>query len=171
MSAEANPQLALRPMLPGEAPLLEEIFCASIVELTQDDYEVEQQEAWIAEANNGVPFSDTLAKQTTIVATMSGSPAGFASLARSSREALAERVSRLHINRCRAFCQLSNILRRNCHLARECGILDNQKSRHRSLSCVQGSINPQKRPCSQALLKRIIGCLNLPRLPRAKWTR
>jgi putative acetyltransferase len=80
MSAEANPQLALRPMLPGEAPLLEEIFCASVMELTQDDYEVEQQEAWIAEANNGVPFADILAKQTTIVATMSGSPVGFASL-------------------------------------------------------------------------------------------
>ena len=42
MSAEANPQLALRPMLPGEAPMLAEIFRASIMELTQDDYEVEQ---------------------------------------------------------------------------------------------------------------------------------
>ncbi|MEM8573224.1 MAG: GNAT family N-acetyltransferase [Pseudomonadota bacterium] len=80
MSAEANPQLALRPMLPGEAPLLEEIFVASVMELTQDDYEVEQQEAWIAEANSNGPFAKTLADHTTIVATMSGSPVGFASL-------------------------------------------------------------------------------------------
>lgn len=80
MSAEANPQLALRPMLQGEAPMLAEIFRASIMELTQDDYEVEQQEAWAAAANNEAAFAKTLADHTTIVATMSGSPVGFASL-------------------------------------------------------------------------------------------
>ncbi|MDJ0514216.1 MAG: GNAT family N-acetyltransferase [Methyloceanibacter sp.] len=80
MSAEANPQLALRPMLPGEAPLLEEIFVASIMELTQDDYEIEQQEAWIAKTNADGPLAKMLADHTTIVATMSGSPVGFGSL-------------------------------------------------------------------------------------------
>lgn len=80
MSAEANPQLALRPMLPGEAPLLAEIFRASIRDLTQDDYEEEQQEAWAAAANDEAAFAKTLADQTTIVATMGGSPVGFASL-------------------------------------------------------------------------------------------
>ena len=80
MSAEANPQLALRPILPGEAPLLAEIFRASIMELTQDEYEVEQQEAWIASANDEDAFARTVAGHTTIVATMGGSPVGFASL-------------------------------------------------------------------------------------------
>lgn len=80
MSAEANPALALRPMLPGEAPLLAEIFRASVMELTQDDYEAEQQEAWIAAASDGTTFAKTLGDHTTIVATMGGSPVGFASL-------------------------------------------------------------------------------------------
>ena len=34
MSAVAHPKLSLRPMLPAEAPLLAEIFRASIEELT-----------------------------------------------------------------------------------------------------------------------------------------
>ena len=41
MSAEANSQLALRPMLPDDVPLLAEIFRASIMELTGDEYEEE----------------------------------------------------------------------------------------------------------------------------------
>ncbi len=80
MSAEANPQLALRPMLPGEAPLLAEIFRASIMGLTQDEYEEEQQEAWAAAANDEAAFAKTLADHTTIVATMGGAPVGFGSL-------------------------------------------------------------------------------------------
>lgn len=80
MSAEANPQLALRPMLPGEAEILAEIFRASILELTGDDYEAEQQEAWAAAAADEAAFAKRLAEHTTIVATMGGSPVGFASL-------------------------------------------------------------------------------------------
>ena len=80
MSAEANPQLALRPMLPGEGPLLAEIFRASIMELTGDEYEIEQQEAWAAAAEDEAAFAERLAGHTTIVATMSRSPVGFASL-------------------------------------------------------------------------------------------
>ena len=38
MTATAHPKLAMRPMLPTDAPLLAEIFRASIEELTGDDY-------------------------------------------------------------------------------------------------------------------------------------
>ena len=80
MSAAANPELALRPMLPDEAPLLAEIFRASILELTGDDYTEEQQEAWAAAADNEALFAKRLAGEVTIVGTMGGSPVGFASL-------------------------------------------------------------------------------------------
>lgn len=80
MSAEANPQLALRPMLPDETPLLAEIFRASIMELTGDDYTVEQQEAWASAADDEAGFGKRLADEVTIVATLGGSPVGFASL-------------------------------------------------------------------------------------------
>ena len=80
MSAEANPQLALRPMLPDDVPLLAEIFRASIMELTGDEYEEEQQEAWAAAADDIDAFTKRLAKEVTIVVTMGGSPVGFGSL-------------------------------------------------------------------------------------------
>jgi len=80
MSAEANPQLALRPMLPGEAPLLAQIFRASVMELTGDDYTEDQQEAWAAAADDEAAFAKRLADEVTIVATMGGAPVGFASL-------------------------------------------------------------------------------------------
>jgi putative acetyltransferase len=80
MSAAANPELALRPMLPDEAPLLAEIFRASILELTGDEYTEEQQEAWAAAAHNEALFAKRLADEVTIVATMGGAPVGFASL-------------------------------------------------------------------------------------------
>lgn len=80
MSAAANPQLALRPMLPDEAPLLAEIFRASIMELTGDDYTEEQQEAWAAAADNEALFVKRLSDGITIVATLDGAPVGFASL-------------------------------------------------------------------------------------------
>ena len=80
MNAEANPRLALRPMLPDEAPLLAEIFRASVLELTGDDYTEQQQNAWAAVANDEAAFAERLAGEVTIVATMGGSPVGFASL-------------------------------------------------------------------------------------------
>lgn len=80
MSAEANPQLALRPMLPEEAPLLAQIFRASVMELTGDDYTEDQQEAWAAAADDEAAFAKRLADEVTIVATMGGAPVGFASL-------------------------------------------------------------------------------------------
>ena len=80
MSAQANPLLAVRPMLPDEAPLLAEIFRASIMELTGDDYTEQQQAAWAAAIDDEPAFAERLAGELTIVGTLGGSPVGFASL-------------------------------------------------------------------------------------------
>jgi putative acetyltransferase len=80
MSARAHPKLALRPMLPTEAPLLAEIFRASIEELTGEDYSKAQQDAWAAAAEDEEAFAARLRTQLTLLGTIEGSPAGFASL-------------------------------------------------------------------------------------------
>ena len=56
MMARAHPTLALRPFLPADAPLLAEIFRASIEELTGDDYSEAQQEAWASAADDEEAF-------------------------------------------------------------------------------------------------------------------
>jgi putative acetyltransferase len=81
MMAMAHPKLALRPMLPADVPLLREIFRDSIEELTADDYSEAQQEAWASVADNEAEFGKKLSSQLTLVATLGGSPVGFASLA------------------------------------------------------------------------------------------
>ena len=81
MSAMANPRLALRPMLPADTALLREIFRDSIEELTGDDYNEAQQEAWASAADDANEFNRKLSSQLTLIATMEGSPVGFASLA------------------------------------------------------------------------------------------
>ena len=81
MMAEAHPKLALRPMLPADAPLLAEIFRESIAGLTGDDYSEAQQEAWAATADDESAFAKKLAGQLTLIATLGGSPIGFISLA------------------------------------------------------------------------------------------
>jgi putative acetyltransferase len=80
MSAQANPKQALRPFLPADAPLLADIFRAAIEELTADDYSTAQQDAWAAAADDEETFGRKLAAQLTLVATLAGSPVGFASL-------------------------------------------------------------------------------------------
>jgi putative acetyltransferase len=80
MSGEANPKLALRPMLPDEGPLLAEIFRASVADLTADDYSETQREAWMSAADDEKAFAAKRAKQLTLVATLNGSPAGFIAL-------------------------------------------------------------------------------------------
>ncbi|HEY2527355.1 MAG TPA: GNAT family N-acetyltransferase [Xanthobacteraceae bacterium] len=79
--AAANPKLAMRPMLPQDMPLLAEIFRASIEGLTADDYSERQQEAWASAADDEGEFAARLSGQLTLVATLGGSPIGFASLA------------------------------------------------------------------------------------------
>jgi len=84
MSAQAHPTLALRPMLPSDTPLLAEIMHESVLELTGDDYNAEQQEAWAAVAEER-ETAEKLATQLTLVATLGGSPIGFISLAGADR--------------------------------------------------------------------------------------
>ena len=78
--ARANPTFALRPYLPQDAPILAEIFRASVEELTGDDYTPAQQEAWAASAADLEAFAARLAKHLTLIATMEGSAVGFISL-------------------------------------------------------------------------------------------
>ena len=81
MTPRSQPKLAMRPMLPADAPLLAEIFRASIEELTGDDYSEAQQEAWASAADDEEDFGARLAGELTLVATYDGTPMGFASLA------------------------------------------------------------------------------------------
>jgi putative acetyltransferase len=80
MSARANPTFALRPYLPQDAPILADIFRASVEELTEDDYNPAQQEAWASSADDLEAFAARLAKHLALIATMEGSPVGFISL-------------------------------------------------------------------------------------------
>jgi putative acetyltransferase len=81
MMARAHPKLALRPYLADDAPLLAEIFRASVMDLTAEDYSELQQQAWASAADNEAEFAKKLGSQLTLVATLEGSGVGFASLA------------------------------------------------------------------------------------------
>jgi putative acetyltransferase len=81
MMARAHPKIALRPFLPDDAPLLAEIFRASVVDLTGDDYTEAQQQAWASAADDGAAFAKRLSNQLTLVASLEGSGVGFASMA------------------------------------------------------------------------------------------
>ena len=85
MTARPQTTLALRPILPTDAPLLAEIFRAGIEELTGDDYSEAQQQAWASAADDEEEFGARLARALTLVATHAGSPIGFASLADNTR--------------------------------------------------------------------------------------
>ena len=73
------PKPALRPFLPADVPMLAAIFVAAVEELTGDDYSEQQQEAWMAAADDE-EFGRRLAADLTLIATLEGSPVGFASL-------------------------------------------------------------------------------------------
>ena len=53
---------ALRPFLPADAPVLAEIFQASIEELTGEDYSEAQQAAWASLADDVEEFGARLAE-------------------------------------------------------------------------------------------------------------
>jgi len=78
--ARSVPNPALRPYLAEDAPVLAAIFAASIEGLTGDDYSEAQQQAWMAAADDEDAFGRRLASELTLVATLEGSPVGFASL-------------------------------------------------------------------------------------------
>ena len=85
MNARPQQKLAMRPMLPADVPILAEIFRASIEELSADDYNETQQQAWAAAADDEEEFGARLSGELTLVATISGDVIGFASLADNSR--------------------------------------------------------------------------------------
>lgn len=82
--AEA-PKVGLRPMLPDDGGVLIAIFRASIEALTGDDYDAEQQDAWMAAADDEDAFTGRLAGSLALVATLNGSPVGFASMVGADR--------------------------------------------------------------------------------------
>jgi len=85
MNPRPLPQLAMRPMLPTDVPLLAEIFRAAIEELAADDYSEAQQEAWASMADDEEAFGAKLAHELTLVATYGGAAIGFAALAGNRR--------------------------------------------------------------------------------------
>ncbi|MBV9456728.1 MAG: GNAT family N-acetyltransferase [Bradyrhizobium sp.] len=78
MSAAVTP--ALRPFLPADTPVLAAIFAAAIQELTGEDYNEEQQEAWASAADDEEEFGKKLASELTLIASLKNAPVGFASL-------------------------------------------------------------------------------------------
>jgi putative acetyltransferase len=78
--AQAHPKPGLRPFLPDDVSLLAAIFAASIEELTGDDYNEAQQQAWAAAADDEEQFGKKLANELTLIATIQNAPVGFASL-------------------------------------------------------------------------------------------
>ena len=85
MIARPQTELAMRPMLPADVPILAEIFRASIEGLSDDDYSDTQQEAWASAADNEEEFGARLSGELTLVATIGGDVIGFASLADNKR--------------------------------------------------------------------------------------
>ena len=80
MTSPTKSPAGLRPFLLSDAPLLAEIFRASIAELTTDDYSEAQQAAWMASAGDEAAFGARLAGELTLVATIDGAAVGFAAL-------------------------------------------------------------------------------------------
>ena len=72
--------IALRPYLPADAAVLAALFRAAIAELTGEDYDTEQQEAWAAKADDAEAFAARLAASLTLVALRGKEVAGFVSL-------------------------------------------------------------------------------------------
>jgi putative acetyltransferase len=72
--------VALRPYLAADAKRCAEIFRSSIEELAADDYDEEQREAWAARADDERGFGARLGEALTLLATVEGRVAGFASL-------------------------------------------------------------------------------------------
>ncbi|MBR1221438.1 GNAT family N-acetyltransferase [Bradyrhizobium sp. U87765 SZCCT0131] len=77
---QSVPAIGLRPYLPADAAIVAAIFVESIEGLTGDDYSEEQQQAWMAAADDEAAFGARLGQQLTLVATLQSSPVGFASL-------------------------------------------------------------------------------------------
>jgi putative acetyltransferase len=68
-------------MLPADVPVLAAIAAAAIMELTGEDYDEDQQEAWAAGFDDEAALAERLAGRLTLVATRGGNPVGFIALA------------------------------------------------------------------------------------------
>ena len=75
-----TPPHQLRPFLPADTVPLQDLYAASIEELTQDDYDEDQRLAWIARAADPVAFAKRLMESLTLVVERDDEIQGFASL-------------------------------------------------------------------------------------------
>jgi putative acetyltransferase len=78
--AQTLPKPALRPFLAADTPVLAAIFAASVEDLTGDDYNEAQQQAWASVADDEEQFGRRLAGELTLIATLENAPVGFAAL-------------------------------------------------------------------------------------------
>ena len=74
-----TPRPALRPALPTDVPTLAAIARDAIEDLAADDYDDSQRAAWREAIEQG--FGERVTRALTLVATIEGTPVGFASLA------------------------------------------------------------------------------------------
>ncbi len=72
--------VGLRPYLPSDAQACASVFRASVEELTLDDYNSDQIDAWRSRVDDEVAFGRKLAEALTLIASIDGALAGFASL-------------------------------------------------------------------------------------------
>jgi putative acetyltransferase len=79
MIVRPQTSFAMRPYLPDDAPVLADIFRSSIEGLTADDYTPAQQDAWMGSADEE-SFAERLGSALTLIATLEGTPVGFATL-------------------------------------------------------------------------------------------
>jgi putative acetyltransferase len=80
MSAGAFPKPSLRPYQQSDLESLAEFRFAAIEELTVDDYDEAQRQAWASLADDDEVFAERLAKGLTLVAEIGGEPVGFVTL-------------------------------------------------------------------------------------------
>jgi putative acetyltransferase len=73
-------EVSLRPYLPDDAPELIDIFREAVMEMTVDEYDEDQREAWASAADDEEAFAKRLQEQLTILAVIEGQTVGFASL-------------------------------------------------------------------------------------------
>ena len=72
--------IVLRPYLPADAKRCLAIFRASIDEMASEDYDDDQREAWKSGASDLAAFARRLGEALTLLASVDGAVAGFASL-------------------------------------------------------------------------------------------
>jgi len=80
MSSGPFPKPSLRPYQESDLETLAEIRFAAIEELTVDDYDEAQRQAWASLADDDAAFAQTLEKGLTLVAQIGGEPVGFVTL-------------------------------------------------------------------------------------------